>query len=180
MKTRNVELINLARIDLLKGKTNTDLDSLSKILRDNYSNKLSYNIDDTSFEDSLCPPNQFVDDIISEMTVDFKAATGEDIEISNYWGHIHEKNMSTTLHNHYDSYVSAVCYVDVPVGSGSIVFRPRLNQYDNSAYASKFEPERGLYYMFPSYLDHFVTRNLSDHLRVSISLNFNKKNESNI
>ena len=160
MKTRNVELINLARIDLLKGKTNTDLDSLSKILRDNYSNKLSYNIDDTSFEDSLCPPNQFVDDIISEMTVDFKAATGEDIEISNYWGHIHEKNMSTTLHNHYDSYVSAVCYVDVPVGSGSIVFRPRLNQYDNSAYASKFEPERGLYYMFPSYLDHFVTRNL--------------------
>ena len=180
MKTRNVELINLARIDLLKGKTNTDLDSLSKILRDNYNNKLSYNIDDTSFEDSLCPPNQFVDHIISEMTVDFKAATGEDIEISNYWGHIHEKNMSTTLHNHYDSYVSAVCYVDVPVGSGSIVFRPRLNQYDNSAYASKFEPERGLYYMFPSYLDHFVTRNLSDHLRVSISLNFNKKNESNI
>lgn len=179
MPTRNVELINLARIDLLKGRTNTDLDSLSKILRDNYGNRLSHSIDDTSFEDSVCPPNQFVDEIITEMITDFKAATGEDIVIANYWGHIHEKNMSTTLHNHFDSYVSAVCYVNVPVGSGSIVFRPRLNQYDNSAYASKFEPERGVYYMFPSYLDHFVTRNLSEDLRVSISFNFNK-NENNI
>jgi len=179
MPTRNVELINLARIDLLKGRTNTDLDSLSKILIDNYGNRLSHSIDDTSFEDSVCPPNQFVDEIISEMITDFKAATGEDIFIANYWGHIHEKNMSTTLHNHFDSYVSAVCYVNVPVGSGSIVFRPRLNQYDNSAYASKFEPERGVYYMFPSYLDHFVTRNLSEDLRVSISFNFNK-NENNI
>ena len=179
MPTRNVELINLARIDLLKGRTNTDLDSLSKILRDNYGNRLSNSIDDTSFEDSVCPPNQFVDEIITEMITDFKAATGEDIVIANYWGHIHEKNMSTTLHNHFDSYVSAVCYVNVPVGSGSIVFRPRLNQYDNSAYASKFEPERGVYYMFPSYLDHFVTRNLSEDLRVSISFNFNK-NENNI
>ena len=179
MPTRNVELINLARIDLLKGRTNTDLDSLSKILRDNYGNRLSHSIDDTSFEDSVCPPNQFVDEIITEMITDFKAATGEDIVIANYWGHIHEKNMSTTLHNHFDSYVSAVCYVNVPVGSGSIVFRPRLNQYDNSAYASKFQPERGVYYMFPSYLDHFVTRNLSEDLRVSISFNFNK-NENNI
>ena len=179
MPTRNVELINLARIDLLKGRTNTDLDSLSKILRDNYGNRLSHSIDDTSFEDSVCPPNQFVDEIISEMITDFKAATGEDIIIANYWGHIHEKNMSTTLHNHFDSYVSAVCYVNVPVGSGSIVFRPRLNQYDNSAYASKFEPERGVFYMFPSYLDHFVTTNLSEDLRVSISFNFNK-NENNI
>ena len=179
MPTRNVELINLARIDLLKGRTNTDLDSLSKILIDNYGNRLSHSIDDTSFEDSVCPPNQFVDEIITEMITDFKAATGEDIVIANYWGHIHEKNMSTTLHNHFDSYVSAVCYVNVPVGSGSIVFRPRLNQYDNSAYASKFEPEKGVYYMFPSYLDHFVTRNLSEDLRVSISFNFNK-NENNI
>ena len=179
MPTRNVELINLARIDLLKGRTNTDLDSLSKILRDNYGNRLSHSIDDTSFEDSVCPPNQFVDEIITEMITDFKAATGEDIVIANYWGHIHEKNMSTTLHNHFDSYVSAVCYVNVPVGSGSIVFRPRLNQYNNSAYASRFDPEKGVYYMFPGYLDHFVTRNLSKDLRVSISFNFNK-NENNI
>ena len=109
------------------------------------------------------------------MITDFKAATDEDLVIANYWGHIHEKNMSTTLHNHFDSYVSAVCYVEVPKGSGCIVFRPRLNQYNNSAYASRFDPEKGVYYMFPGYLDHFVTRNMLDSLRISISFNFNKK-----
>ena len=56
--------------------------------------------------------------------------------------------------------VIVVVYVEVPEGSGSIVFRPKLNQYDNSAYSSKFDPERGVYYVFPGYLDHFVTRNM--------------------
>ena len=39
MKNRNVELINIARVDLLKGKTNVNLDSLSQILLDNYATK---------------------------------------------------------------------------------------------------------------------------------------------
>ena len=82
--------------------------------------------------------------------------------------------MSTTLHNHNNAYVSAVVYVQIPEGSGSIVFRPRVNQYDNSAYASRFKPEKGDYYMFPGYLDHFVTRNLSDKFRISLSINFKK------
>ena len=82
--------------------------------------------------------------------------------------------MSTNLHNHTNVYVSAVVYVKVPQGSGSLVFRPKLNQYNNSAYSCKFEPEKGVYYMFPGYLDHFVTRNKSDEFRISLSLNFKK------
>ena len=175
MQTREVKMFNIARIDLMKGRTNANLDELKNILLANYDNRLSDVIDDTSFEDSVCPPNEICDQIISEMITDFKAATDEDLVIANYWGHIHEKNMSTTLHNHFDAYVSAVCYVEVPKGSGCIVFRPKLNQYNNSAYASRFDPEKGVYYMFPGYLDHFVTRNMSDSLRISISFNFNKK-----
>jgi uncharacterized protein (TIGR02466 family) len=159
---------------LIKGKTNVDLDSLSKILLDNYNNKFDCEIDSTFSEDSICPPNEILDDIIDQMKVDFYAATGEKISPLNYWGHIHEKNMSTTLHNHNNAYVSAVVYVQIPEGSGSIVFRPRVNQYDNSAYASRFKPEKGDYYMFPGYLDHFVTRNLSDKFRISLSINFKK------
>lgn len=174
--TRSVDVITLAQIDLLKGRTDVNLDELENILIANYDNRLSNVIDDTSFEDSVCPPNQYVDEIIKEMQIDFCAATKEEIVPAKYWGHIHEKNMSTTLHNHYDSYVSAVLYVKIPKGSGSIVFRPRINQYDNSAYASKFQPEEGVYYMFPGYLDHFVTRNMSEERRISISFNFKKKN----
>ena len=39
MLDRDVDLINIARIDILKGRVNADLDSLSKILMDNYNNK---------------------------------------------------------------------------------------------------------------------------------------------
>ena len=171
---RSVDLINLARIDLLKGKSDADLDSLSKILRDNYKNRLLDDVTTSSYEDSYCPPNEIVDGVIREMKNDFYAATKEEIEVENFWGHIHEKNMSTNCHNHTTSYVSAVLYVEVPEGSGKLVFRPRINQYDNSAYISKFNPEKGVFYMFPSHVDHYVSRNLSDKMRISISFNFKK------
>ena len=74
---RNIELINLVRIDLLKGKTNTDLDSLCKILLDNYTNKFDCDIDSTFFEDSICPQNKYVDEIIDDIKTDFFAATEE-------------------------------------------------------------------------------------------------------
>ena len=108
MTSRNVELINIAKIDVLKGIVDSDLDSLSKILLDNYHNKFECEVDSTYFEDSICPPNNIVDDIIEQLKIDFYAATKEKISPLNYWGHIHEKNMSTNMHNHYDSYVSAV------------------------------------------------------------------------
>ena len=174
MTHRDVKLITIAKIDIMKGMVDADLNSLSKILLDNYHNKFECEVESTYFEDSICPPNDIVDDIIQQIQIDFNAATGEKITPLNYWGHIHEKNMSTNMHNHNDTYVSAVVYVEVPQGSGSIVFRPRLNQYDNSAYSSKFQPERGVYYIFPGYLDHFVTRNMSNELRVSLSINFKK------
>ena len=174
-KERSVELINIAKIDLLKGRINADLDSLARILIANYDNKFDCSVESTSYEDSICPPNEIVDDIIEQMKMDFYAYTKEKIEIENYWGHIHQINMSTNTHNHGDSYVSAVLYVSVPVGSGKIVFRPRYNQYDNAAYTSSFLPVKGDYYMFPSYLDHHVTRHHSNEMRVSISFNFRKQ-----
>ena len=72
---RKVELINIARIDLLKGKTNVDINALGKILLDNYDTK--FDKQDLSFyyEDSYCPANKYVDLIIEEMQTDFYAAT---------------------------------------------------------------------------------------------------------
>ena len=175
MIDRNVELITMAKVELIKGRVTSDLDSLSKILRDNYHNRFECEIDCTYAEDSICPPNDIVDDIIKQIQVDFKAATGEEIIPMNYWGHIHERGMSTNTHNHgLQTYVSSVVYVEVPKGSGSIVFLPRLNQYKNDAYKSVFAPERGVYYVFPGYIDHYVTRNMSDKLRISLSLNFRR------
>ena len=41
MTNREVEFINLARIDLLKGRTDVDRDAISQILLENYDKKLS-------------------------------------------------------------------------------------------------------------------------------------------
>ena len=158
----------------MKGYVNIKLDSLTKILLNNYHTKIDSSSDSTRFEDSYCPSNSYLDEIIKQIKTDFYAATQEEIKESNFWGHIHEKNMSTTLHNHDKAYVSAVVYLKIPEGSGKIVFIPRLNQYDNGAYATDIQPEEGVYYIFPGYLDHCVTRNMSEEKRISLSFNFKK------
>ena len=178
MKERNVDLINLDRIDLVKGRSNVDLNQLSKLLLDNYSNhKELFNLSDrllaNRYEDSYCPPCSLVDSIIEEMRMDFYAATKENIVVTNYWSHIHQKDMSTITHNHIPSYVSSVLYVKIPENAGHIVFNTRSNPYSTPK-GSKFEPEEGVYYMFPSFLDHYVTRNMSDDTRISLSFNFDK------
>ena len=83
--------------------------------------------------------------------------------------------MSTNTHNHKGSYVSAVVYAQTPVNCGQIVFLPKLNPYEDSTYKTSYVAEKGTYLMFPSYLDHFVTRNNSNDIRISMSLNFNKE-----
>jgi len=174
MIERDVEFETIIQVDVIKGKTFADIQTLRDILIDNSDVKLSDEILSTRYEDTYCPENEIVDEIIAEMKADFKAATGNDIYCTGYWGHIHEYNMSTNTHNHGEAYVSAVLYLSVPEGSGDLVFVPRLNPYSSSMYKSSFLPEERCYYMFPGYLDHYVTRNKSKEKRVSISFNFKK------
>lgn len=171
---RKVCFTTIVKVDVITGRSFADLDSLTQIILDNEEHKLSTTEASSRYEDTVCPPNEIVDEIIGEMIFDFKEATGEDIKCVGYWGHIHDKNMSTNTHNHGTEYASAVLYLSVPEGSGDLVFVPKINQYDNSSYKSVFAPKRGKYYMFPSYLDHYVTRNKSEEKRISISFNFQK------
>ena len=169
-----VTVTTLAQVDLIQGESSADLDGLEKILRDNYTTRISENAPSILYEDSYCPPNPIVDSIVEEMKTAFQAVTGEKIKAVGYWGHIHEKHMATNTHNHHPHYVSAVLYVAIPEGSGTIVFRPSLNRYDDTAYASHFPPKRGRFFIFPSYLDHYVTRHQSNEKRISISFNLSK------
>ena len=174
MKNRIVNFETIARVDIIKGKSFADIKTLSDMLIDNSNRKLSDKSTSTRYEDTYCPDNEIVDQIIDEMRADFKSVTGHDIECIGYWGHIHEYNMSTNTHNHGDAYVSAVLHLSVPKGSGEITFMPRLNQYNTSMYRTSFPPEESSYYMFPGYLDHCVSRHKSTDKRVSISFNFEK------
>jgi uncharacterized protein (TIGR02466 family) len=169
MINRHIELTTIVKVDIMKGKSFADLNTLKDILLKESDNRLSEDSYDTRYEDTYCPAHPIVDEIINEMILDFKEATNEE-----YWGHIHEKNMSTNTHNHGDSYVSSVIYLSVPNGSGNLVLIPKIDKRDDHAYRKICEPIEGYYYLFPSYLDHYVTRNKSEEKRVSMSFNFTK------
>lgn len=170
----NVEFQTIARIDLIKGKILTDIEPILEIVLDNSNKKLDDRKIVARYEDTYCPKNEFVDKVIDQMIADFKAATGEDIICNDYWGHIHDQNMSTNTHDHGGFYAAAVLYLSVPEGSGDLVFLPNINPFDSDMYRSSVSPEKGIYYMFPGYLKHYVTRNEAQEKRVSISFNFKK------
>jgi uncharacterized protein (TIGR02466 family) len=65
--------------------------------------------------------------------------------------------------------LSGVYYVQIPKNSGRLVFEYNINQFQN--YLSWIEPVVGNFIIFPSTLNHYVTKNLGDECRVSISFN---------
>ena len=171
----NPKVNTIALINVIEGRVEADFNKLEKILLDNCHNKGSHDPTNTRYEDSICPSSPIVDHIIDQIVDDFYKTTGKRIVVENYWGHIHEKNMSTRQHDHVGCFVSSVVYIAVPKGSGSIIFRPHIDSSNKDAFLTAFPPERGRYYLFPSYLEHYVTRNNSDQTRVSLSLNFKER-----
>ena len=168
------KLNTIAAIEIMQGEVDGDFDSLEEILLNNYSNRLSDNPILSRYEDTNCPSSSIVDNIFNQIINDFYDAIGENVVVDDYWGHIHEKNMSTRLHDHPYCFASGVVYISVPKGSGSIVFSPTIDIRNRDLFLSSFPPKRGRYYVFPGYLDHYVTRNNSDEMRVSLSFNLQK------
>jgi hypothetical protein len=86
--------------------------------------------------------------------------------IKEYWSHIHQPLESAWLHHHKPYSLSFVYYVSVPNNSGSIVF-----EFENEQYYT-LTPTESVFILFPSWVKHKVTKNLSDSIRISIAGNF--------
>jgi uncharacterized protein (TIGR02466 family) len=92
-----------------------------------------------------------------------------------------------SLHTNLDTAVSAVFYIKVPKNSGNIIFkRPdTLHGYLNSknihlhnAFNTPhqiFTPKENELYLFPGWLQHETTQNLSKQPRISLTMNFECK-----
>ena len=173
----NPNVNTLFSVDIIEGQVDADFDKLEKLLLDNYSNKWCADPTNTRYEDSYCPSSPIVDDIFDQIYNDLSKVINEEVIISNYWGHIHEKNMSTSAHCHRGSLAAGVVYITAPSGAGSIVFRSNLDIADKNKFIKSFPPVRGHYYIFPGYLEHYVTRNNSEKMRVSLSFNLSAKND---
>tara|TARA_R100000030_G_C3183206_1_gene106410 strand:- start:42 stop:548 length:507 start_codon:yes stop_codon:yes gene_type:complete len=157
-------LIQIYQLEVVCGYTKANVDRLLQVVLQNASKKLTSDPSASHYEDSYCPDSAIVDRIVSDMQEVYPKGR---LSLINKWGHIHEKNMSTNTHSHGVD-VSAVTYLSAPKGSGLIHFSPNpLHDY----YCS-IAPKKGMFLIFPGWIPHSVSRNLSNEKRVSISFNF--------
>jgi len=171
---KSIEKHIVSEIVIFKGKSNVDLTGLADLLIEHFSSRLSPDLAAARNEDSFCPESPIIDQIIEDLKITFKKATGGlEIELTDKWAHIHEKNMSSNTHDHYPAAVASVFYVSVPEGAGEICFSaPHFYKYTEYWGEVIFKPEEGMFLLFPGPLEHFVTRNLSEEVRISLGFNF--------
>jgi uncharacterized protein (TIGR02466 family) len=96
------------------------------------------------------------------------------------WINIHDRGGFNFLHIHDNTRLSGVFYLQVPSGSGSLVFRDPRSGVVNSPFKGssanahndvQLSPEVGLVAMFPHWLEHHVEPHDNDIPRISISFN---------
>ena len=155
------------KVDVVEGETTADVDQLAQLVLQNSHELISSDPSHTESEDCKCPDSPILHKIVD----DIQSYTSVKLEVISYWGHVHEKNMSTNKHTHRPADLSAVVYLKVPPKSGQIVFWP------TNDYRYTIPPQKGRFLLFPSWIEHHVTRNLSEEPRVSVSLNFKVTSE---
>jgi uncharacterized protein (TIGR02466 family) len=96
------------------------------------------------------------------------------------WANVHDRGGFNFLHIHEGCLLSGTFYLQVPEGSGNLVFRdPRpgvINSYAKGSSPNAYKdvqlrPEAGLLVLFPHWLEHFVEVHQSDAPRICIPFN---------
>lgn len=90
--------------------------------------------------------------------------------LNNYWVNINSPGSKNELHNHIRPYsntqgVSGTFYIHVPTNSGNITFITQDSELEITSSVNRL-------ILFPSYLDHKVSENLSNDDRYSIAFNY--------
>jgi uncharacterized protein (TIGR02466 family) len=111
-----------------------------------------------------------------------------DLFISQMWANVNPPNSYNVSHQHPDSFLSGVYYLQTPENSGSLVFEDVRNPFclSQASFSNLDEfsstevvkdPKPGEFFLFPSYLSHRVGMNMSREDRVSISFNISISNK---
>ena len=96
------------------------------------------------------------------------------------WINMHDRGGFNFLHMHDGTLLSGCFYLQVPEGSGNLVFRdPRpgvLHSFSKGSGANackdvQLRPEAGLLVLFPHWLEHYVEPHDSDVPRIVIAFN---------
>lgn len=108
-----------------------------------------------------------------------------DLICDDFWFNVAEKNDYQEYHQHPNSHFSLSYYVRTPEKCGNIVFKSfesmfdmnslpiqddNLNQY--SFKTCSYTPSQSTIIIFRSHIPHMVEQNLSDDLRIGVTMNF--------
>tara|TARA_Y100000401_G_scaffold40205_1_gene30569 strand:+ start:503 stop:1072 length:570 start_codon:yes stop_codon:yes gene_type:complete len=145
--------------------------------------KLNQDKLNTSYEDTYIDECEELVELFNKIQDDMWDEKGLDLDITSWWAHIQEPNMSTFLHNHlgdenHPTDLAGVYYPHNPhIDSGEIVFQWPDLRTKWGRDIKKFTPKEGMYLIFPCHLDHWITRNTSTENRISISFNMEIMNK---
>ncbi|MFO1056580.1 MAG: TIGR02466 family protein [Dongiaceae bacterium] len=112
----------------------------------------------------------------------FLGISYDSFEITGCWANVNPPGGLNSSHNHPNNYLSGVYYVEVPAGTGQIVFadpRPQAgvivpttaayNKFTGNKITAEAKP--GRMFLFPGWLFHSVPVNRGDGDRISIAFN---------
>jgi hypothetical protein len=135
---------------------------------------------DTINEDLEFKLTKDVEHIAFGINEHFRKIFNKDLKPTRFWSQVHLKNHSTNTHDHLDRedvknspIWSAVYYLQCDEKSGYFCFQYSKNGINYDRW--KIKPEVGKFIIFPSYIEHFVSRNLSNKKRIALSFNFSVK-----
>lgn len=119
----------------------------------------------------------YLNEVLSRSQQDY------DLNILESWLNISNRNNFQHYHNH-TSDISVVFYHQTNEKDGDIIFSnpslaSRLNKLTMQIDTIRYMPQKGKIIIFPSFLEHAVNMNETDHPRVSIAFNVGINNIQN-
>ena len=123
------------------------------------------------------PDHPEINYVIEGISREYEGKFTRILKLADVWMHINRSGQSTNMHHHIDvgsidnsPDFSAIYYIHTPKGCGDLVFDYPINQYETRRKSIK--PKEGDFLLFPAFLNHFVTCNTAEDIRVSLSFNF--------
>ncbi|WP_309736070.1 TIGR02466 family protein [Chamaesiphon sp. OTE_75_metabat_556] len=126
---------------------------------------------------------QIINENVSEVTKFLRWDLQQfSINITTCWAIVNGKFALNSMHNHPNSILSGVYYLQAPAQSGSIFFTdprpgsqmliPPVEEFNLWTFPKiSYKPHAGMMLLFPSWLLHGVEMNMSDEVRISLSFN---------
>ena len=172
--------IPIQQINIFSTKLNYDHNvELSELCISNKDDKWNDNPNSSKYEDSYLPEHKYVDYFTEEIRKLFYKIDRR-LYLDRMWSLILIEGETTMIHNphdvrdHYNLFLSWVYYPMLPVGmkGGQLNFQTWENGR-NKNFA--MIPEAGMIIVFPSWINHYTTRNEKGGIRLSISGNMKIK-----